>query len=164
MGNNRKELRWLGRLTQGRKAAEMEMSTSLALRSIAFSLLFSYSAAALATEPDDPDAHKVLIERGGSLYWGRDGRVWKAEFRGNEIGDAQMKHIQGLHSIDVLDLTGTDISDTGIACLREKQHLRVLYLGGTKLTDAGVAHLTTSPRCGISRLTAPRSPMPGWST
>ncbi len=58
-----------------------------------------------------------------------------------EIVDADLKHLEGLTKLRLLELDVTDITDAGLAHLKGLKNLRELGLIGTQITDAGLAHL-----------------------
>jgi Leucine-rich repeat (LRR) protein len=92
--------------------------------------------------PDDPHdsqamrkikyVHYQLDANGNisALYWprlpGDDGKA--------------LSHVKGLHSLRMLDLSG-DFTDDDLAAIEGLKTLEVLQLCGTKATDAGLVHL-----------------------
>ena len=60
---------------------------------------------------------------------------------GAEVTDAELAHLQGLTSLQWLNLTSEQVTDAGLAHLQRLTKLRGLDLDNTQVTDAGLAHL-----------------------
>jgi hypothetical protein len=58
-----------------------------------------------------------------------------------DVGDAGLESISGLHSLEFLELYHTGVTDDGLSHLRDLQELRMLILFGTRITDDGLRHL-----------------------
>jgi len=63
------------------------------------------------------------------------------EFYATQVSDAGLFHLEGMTSLQALDLTQTKVSDAGLAHLRGMSSLDYLNLNGTQVTDAGLVHL-----------------------
>jgi Leucine-rich repeat (LRR) protein len=59
-----------------------------------------------------------------------------------EITDDWLPHLEGLSSLEELELSRTPISDAGLVHLKGFKNLQVLKLDHTLVTDAGMAHLS----------------------
>lgn len=71
-------------------------------------------------------------------------------FSGIEVTDAGLANLQGLTSLQGLDLSNTQVSDAGLAHLQGLTSLRWLFLRKTEVTDAGVAKLrNVLPNCRV---------------
>ncbi|MFV1967229.1 MAG: leucine-rich repeat domain-containing protein [Pirellulaceae bacterium] len=57
---------------------------------------------------------------------------------GTEVGDAGLKHLQGLAFLERLYLDHTRVTDLGLKHLQSLQKLEVLVLEGTEITGAGL--------------------------
>jgi len=57
------------------------------------------------------------------------------------ITDTDLVHLEGLASLESLDLGGTQITDAGLVHVKGLTNLWSLSLKGTQITDAGLVHL-----------------------
>ena len=58
------------------------------------------------------------------------------------VGDAELKHLQGLSQLEELALWNTSVSDLGLEHLKGVTTLRNLYLSGTVVRGPGLGALT----------------------
>jgi hypothetical protein len=63
------------------------------------------------------------------------------DLRMTAVTDAGLVHLKGLAKLDRLNLSGTQITDAGLAHLRNLPEITVLDLHRTQVTDAGLEHL-----------------------
>jgi curved DNA-binding protein CbpA len=61
------------------------------------------------------------------------------------VDDVQLRHLLGMRSLRLLDLTGTAVTDAGLVHLLGCQDLEVVSLWDTAITDAGLALLGRLP-------------------
>jgi hypothetical protein len=61
------------------------------------------------------------------------------------VDDAEVRHLLGMRSLRLLDLTGTRVTDAGLVHLLGCDDLEVLSLWDTAITDAGLALLGRLP-------------------
>lgn len=61
------------------------------------------------------------------------------------VDDEQLRHLLGMRSLRLLDLTGTRVTDVGLVHLLGCTDLEVLCLWDTAITDAGLALLARLP-------------------
>jgi curved DNA-binding protein CbpA len=61
------------------------------------------------------------------------------------VDDVQLRHLLGMRSLRLLDLTGTAVTDAGLVHLLGCQDLEVVSLWDTTITDAGLALLGRLP-------------------
>ena len=59
----------------------------------------------------------------------------------SKIGDAGLRHLQGLTSLRSIDLSATNITDAGLVHLRHLISMRRLYLDGTPLAGSTLGYL-----------------------
>jgi hypothetical protein len=57
---------------------------------------------------------------------------------GNKITDAGLEYLKGLNQLEILDLSGDNISDAGLEYLKGLNRLKSLGLAETRLTDNGL--------------------------
>jgi hypothetical protein len=60
------------------------------------------------------------------------------------IGDNDLKELEDLDDVEVLDLSGTDVTDAGLSHLARLPRLQMLVLSGTHVTPAGIDTLRQS--------------------
>jgi len=61
------------------------------------------------------------------------------------IGDAELRHLQGMTSLRYVDLTGTRVTDAGLVHLLGSRALETLVLWDTAVSDDGLALLARFP-------------------
>jgi internalin A len=57
------------------------------------------------------------------------------------VGDDDLKNLENLDDVDVLDLSSTEVSDAGLGHLKRLTRLQMLVLSGTHVTPAGIDEL-----------------------
>jgi DnaJ-like protein len=67
--------------------------------------------------------------------------LWALHADGARIADAELVNLQGMRTLQVLDLTGTLVTDAGLLHLQDLGALETLLLWDTHVTDAGLAML-----------------------
>ena len=67
--------------------------------------------------------------------------LWALHGDGSQVRDDQLAHLQGMQSLQVLDLSRTPVTDAGLVHLQSLEALDTLMLWDTAVTDAGVALL-----------------------
>jgi len=68
---------------------------------------------------------------------------------GTSVTDAGLPHLKGLDSLRALTLTNTVVTDAGLVHLKGLAKLETLILDNTQVTDAGVEHLAELPNITI---------------
>ena len=71
--------------------------------------------------------------------------LWALHAAESRVRDAELIHLQGIHSLQVLDLSRTAITDAGLLHLQDLDALDTLMLWDTAVTDAGLALLARMP-------------------
>jgi hypothetical protein len=90
-----------------------------------------------------------LVDRLGVDYFGN---VVVADFRGTQVGDADLAHLEGLTGLRVLSLRDTRVGDAGLAHLKGLTGLQNLDLFRTGVGYAGVEELQQAlPKVEITR-------------
>ncbi|MGP0594192.1 leucine-rich repeat domain-containing protein [Nitrospira sp. T9] len=72
----------------------------------------------------------------------------RLQLRGNQIGEAGVKHLARLSNLTTLQLGGNQIGEAGVKHLAGLTNLTTLHLGSNQIGAAGVKHLA-----GLSNLT-----------
>ena len=63
------------------------------------------------------------------------------DLSGTRVPDSWLEHLQGLGKLRILGLNRTPVSDSGLERIRELGNLQTLFLFGTQVTDGGLVHL-----------------------
>ncbi len=92
------------------------------------------------------DAHRPIDDADLRFLEGMT-NVKLLDLRGTRVTDTGLAYLSGLGSLKSLDLSDTQVSDAGLVHLRRLANLQTLDLAGTRVTDAGLAHLQ-----GLTRL------------
>ncbi len=93
------------------------------------------------------------LERlGAYVKVNEQGEILLVNLNGTQITDAGLVHLEGLTSLQELNLDNThQITDAGLVHLEGLTSLRMLFLHNTQITDAGVAKLKEAlPECDIT--------------
>jgi hypothetical protein len=77
------------------------------------------------------------------------------------VTDAGLVHLLGCTDLEVLSLWDTAVTDDGLALLARLPNLRQLGLGNTVVTDAGLRHLADLHRLRLVQLTGTEVAGPG---
>jgi len=78
--------------------------------------------------------------------------VFKVDFRGSKVTDADLKQLKDLKNLQSLYLGNTKVTDAGLKELKDFKNLSFLGLLGTRVTDGGVKELQEAlPDCQIVR-------------
>jgi hypothetical protein len=96
-------------------------------------------------------ARTRVVDESLSLLAGRP--LLDINLAGTGIGDGAMVHLEGMSSLQTLDLWGTMVSNYGLGSLAGLALLRTVDLWGTLVSDAGLHHLEDLP--SLSRLYVP---------
>jgi hypothetical protein len=92
----------------------------------------------------------VFIRRWLPHAYVDEAEVVDFNFSDTEVTDAGLAHLQGLASLQGLDLSNTQVTDAGLAHLQQLKSIRWLFLRNTEVTDAGVAKLRNAlPNCRV---------------
>ena len=104
-------------------------------------------ASATPKETTDEPPHQTeknavaAIEELGGWVTISEGHVFAVYLDNAEVNDAGLVHLQGLTTLENLDLSNTRVSDAGLVHLKGLTKLYWLYLSNTKVTDAGLVNL-----------------------
>jgi len=106
--------------------------------------------------PDAPltpeQARSAIEDLGGRVALDESGNVVKVFLNRTQIDDEQIRVVQFLPDIEVLNLTGTPITDTALEHLRTLKKLRHLYPAKTDVTDHALEELQqVLPDCKVYR-------------
>ena len=74
------------------------------------------------------------------------GSLQKLELTGSKVTSAGLQKLAGLSNLYTLHLSNTQVDDSGLKALSKLSNLGILSLANTKITDAGVAELAAIPR------------------
>jgi len=83
------------------------------------------------------------------------------DLAGTRVTDAGLVHLLGCEHLEVVSLWDTAITDDGLALLGRLTNLRQLGLGNTAVTDAGLRHLTGLRRLRLVQLAGTEVAGPG---
>jgi internalin A len=72
-------------------------------------------------------------------------RLKRLNLRGTKITDSTLQFLNGITSLEVLDIGFAQVTDSGLAQLNALSNLKELSIGGNKLTDAGLQVLRQMP-------------------
>ena len=106
--------------------------------------------------PDGPltaeQARSAIEELGGRVVLDESGGVVKVFLNRTRIDDKQIRAVEFLPNIEILNLTGTQITDDGLDHVHALKKLRHLYPAKTRVTDAGLEDLQeVLPDCKVYR-------------
>jgi len=111
-------------------------------------------------QPEPPSDQPLTLEQavaaiealGGRVSRDDSGRVVKVFLNRTQIQDDQMKLLEVLPDVEVLNLTGTPVTDVGLDCVGALKKLRHLYPAKTPITDDALDELTQAlPECKVYR-------------
>ena len=85
------------------------------------------------------------------------------DLTGTRVGDAGLVHLLACSELEVVSLWDTAITDDGLALLGRLPNLRQLGLGNTAITDAGLRHLASLRRLRLVQLAGTDVAGPGLS-
>lgn len=74
------------------------------------------------------------------------GSLQKLELTGSKVTSMGLQKLAGLTNLYTLHLSNTQVDDSGLKVLSKLSNLGILSLANTKVTDLGVAELSTVPR------------------
>ena len=149
---------------------------SLLLLTVAVAIPFSWLAVEIKWTREQKEAVEALMKMGGSVYYDYEidvfsyqtirgahppGPAWLRAVIGDDflinpvyvglpqkVSDVDLKHLEGMKQLRILDLSNTRITDTGLEHLKELTQLRWLDLGHTKVSNEGVKRLLHElPKC-----------------
>jgi hypothetical protein len=86
---------------------------------------------------------RAVFQVGGQFQKMRQGRdsVLHVGVANTAFADEDLAHLNGLTSLQSLDLSGTQVTDAGLIHLKEFAELKELYIGNTQVTDASLVHM-----------------------
>jgi len=111
-------------------------------------------------EPQPPTGEPLTVEQaraaiealGGRVSLDDSGRSVKVFLNRTQINDDQMKLLEYLPDVEVLNLTGTPVTDVGLDSVHLLKKLRHLYPAKTQITDEALEELRqTLPECKVYR-------------
>lgn len=83
------------------------------------------------------------------------------DLTGTRVGDAGLVHLLACSDLEVVSLWNTSITDDGLALLGRLGNLRQLGLGNTAVSDAGLRHLSSLRRLRLVQLAGTNVTGPG---
>lgn len=91
---------------------------------------------------DDPESVAALRQLPGiALYLDRFGAVQRVDAQNSAFGGEAMAHLQGLYSLEGLELSGSRVTNDDLCQLENLSNLRWLYLDRTSVNDDGLLSL-----------------------
>ena len=96
------------------------------------------------TELTVQQAIDAIKKAKGRIEKNDEGQVVKVFLNRTEIGDAGLRPVKYLPTVEVLNITGTSVSDAGLVYLKGLSNLKHLYPDRTEISDDGIASLKES--------------------
>ena len=89
---------------------------------------------------DPPHTPKWLVEVLGVEYFANV-KVISLAGRGRQVTDLELKHLEGLKALELLNLSGTCVTGAGLEHLNASTTVDALSLRFSEVTDAGLKYL-----------------------
>ena len=106
-------------------------------------------------KPDDPECVAALREFSGvELHLNRHGAVERIDAHDSDFGGDLVRHLDGLYSLEGLELSGARITNDDLCALEDLSNLRWLYLDRTSVNDEGLLSLRHLARLEVLVLSA----------
>ena len=106
-------------------------------------------------KPDDPECVAALREfTGVELHQNRHGSVERIDAHDSDFGGDLVRHLDGLYSLEGLELSGARITNDDLCALEDLSNLRWLYLDRTSVNDEGLLSLRHLTRLEVLVLSA----------
>ena len=96
--------------------------------------------------PTQRGAVSKIEALGGKVLLNDEKKVVEVQWGSRPVGDADLEHLSGLETLEILHLGGTDITGNGLAHIASLTNLKKLNIGGayqkaSLIDDNGLKHL-----------------------
>jgi hypothetical protein len=103
------------------------------------------ASGAMSNEADDPKAIAALEKLRVSLEKNEADQVIRVSFNLSDATSDDLKHLQGLPNVQMVNLSNENLDDTALVHLKSLKYLSLLSVGYANVTDKGLAALADVP-------------------